>query len=173
MLSPMRYKGYVWPHNPRSFEIEYSRTLSKRKLPMSGFSVQDLGRSWRVFKGEGEFCGENAYAQFEMLAQLFSEGGAGLLVHPVWKSVWAVFSKLSLKQEPRADFVSYAFEFTECGTLSESIDADIGEEAYTVAQGDTLGSIAASRGLDIGELLEINPQIKNANLICPGEKIKV
>lgn len=177
MLSPMRYKDYIWPHNPRSFEVEYSRALSKRKLPLSGFSVQDFGRSWRVFRGEGEFSGENAYAQFERLAELFSKGGAGLLVHPVWKSVWVVFSKLSLKQEPRADFVSYSFEFTEYGTAQkDAVDVAASEDrggTYTVTQGDTLGSIAATRGLELSEILKMNPQIKNANLISCGDTINV
>ena len=24
-LSPMRYKGYTWPHNPRVYSIDYER----------------------------------------------------------------------------------------------------------------------------------------------------
>lgn len=179
MLSPMRYKDFVWPHNPRVFEVEYSRAVSKRKLAGSGFIVQDLGRSGRVFRGEGEFTGENAYAQFEKLAQLFNDDKVGLLIHPVWKSVWAVFSKLSLRQEPRADYVSYAFEFIEYGGLVKNAalirrPALITTgEVYTAAAGDTLGAIAASRGIDISRLLEMNPHIKNANLISPGDKIKI
>ena len=27
-LQPMRYKNYVWPHNPRSYSITYHRRLT-------------------------------------------------------------------------------------------------------------------------------------------------
>lgn len=70
------------------------------KLPFSGHVVQDLGSCARVFSGEGEFFGEDAYAQFRRLAEVFNEGGAGLLSHPLWPSVSAVFQKLSLLEEP-------------------------------------------------------------------------
>lgn len=183
MLSPIRYKNYVWPHNPTTFEVEYSRTAAKRKLPMSGFSVQDMGRSWRIFRGEGEFVGENAYAQFEKLAEVFNDDCVGLLIHPVWKSVWALFTKLSLRQEPRADYVKYSFEFTEYGGIVKNpaltrapANAGISDampQIYTVVAGDTLGAIAAGRGLTLSRILEKNPQIKNANLISPGDKIMI
>lgn len=29
-LQPMRYKNYVWPHNPRSYSITYHRRLTAR-----------------------------------------------------------------------------------------------------------------------------------------------
>lgn len=32
----------------------------------------------------------------------------------MWQSAKAYFAALSLKQEPRADYVSYSFEFWEC-----------------------------------------------------------
>ena len=30
-LQPMRYKNYVWPHNPRSYSITYHRRLTARE----------------------------------------------------------------------------------------------------------------------------------------------
>ena len=27
-LSPMRYRSYTWPHNPRVYSIDYHRTLA-------------------------------------------------------------------------------------------------------------------------------------------------
>jgi hypothetical protein len=43
----------------------------------------------------------------------------------------------------------------------------------TVKKGDTLSAIAAKVGVSLKELLALNPQIKNANLINPGQVITV
>ena len=37
MLAPMQYRDFVWPNNPRVFEVEYRRTLHSYKLPFSGY----------------------------------------------------------------------------------------------------------------------------------------
>ncbi|MEE1835766.1 LysM peptidoglycan-binding domain-containing protein [Streptomyces sp. SP17KL33] len=45
--------------------------------------------------------------------------------------------------------------------------------AVVVKAGQTLGIIAASVGLSVAAILGLNPQIKNPNLIYPGDKVKV
>lgn len=57
--------------------------------------------------------GEGAYGEFKKLATVFYAGGPGLLVHPVWQTSNAYFVELSLRQEPRADYVGYSFAFWE------------------------------------------------------------
>ncbi len=109
----MRYKDYVWPHNPRVYTIEYKRTMGARKVPFGRYHLQDLGPAQRVMRGEGEFVGEGAYGEFKKLATVFYAGGPGLLVHPVWQTSNAYFVELSLRQEPRADYVGYSFAFWE------------------------------------------------------------
>ncbi|MFL2100822.1 GW dipeptide domain-containing protein [Desemzia sp. FAM 23989] len=44
---------------------------------------------------------------------------------------------------------------------------------YTVQSGDSLGAIANSFNLSLSQVLQWNPQIKNANLISVGQKINV
>lgn len=44
---------------------------------------------------------------------------------------------------------------------------------YVVQQGDTLGMIAASRGITVGSILAVNPQIQNASLIYTGQVINL
>ena len=66
-LSPMRYKGYTWPHNPRVYSIDYERKMAVNKTPFGLFHLQDLGRTNRIMEGEGEFVGPDAYAQFASL----------------------------------------------------------------------------------------------------------
>ena len=44
---------------------------------------------------------------------------------------------------------------------------------HTVTAGETLWGIARDYGLALTELIARNPQIKNPNLILPGEQVNV
>jgi Ca2+-binding RTX toxin-like protein/LysM repeat protein len=46
-------------------------------------------------------------------------------------------------------------------------------DEYTVTAGDTLSKIAKARGLTLKQLMDANPEIKNPNLIVPGQKIRI
>ena len=97
ILSPMRYKSYTWPHNPRVYTIDYQRVMAVHKVPFGGYQLQDLGLTRRVMKGEGEFSGEGAYDEFKKLACVFYEVGPGLLVHPLWQVANTYFAALRLE----------------------------------------------------------------------------
>jgi len=45
--------------------------------------------------------------------------------------------------------------------------------AHTVASGDSMYAIAQAHGMSLSQLEALNPQIKNPNLIHPGEKINL
>ena len=44
---------------------------------------------------------------------------------------------------------------------------------HVVRSGDTIYSIARDYGVELTELISRNPQIKNPNLILPGEQVTV
>ena len=71
ILSPMRFKSFVWPHNPRVYSIGYERKIAVHKIPFGRHYLQSLGQTRRVLKGEGEFVGEGAYDKFKELATVF------------------------------------------------------------------------------------------------------
>ena len=111
-----------------------------------------------------------------------------MLVHPVWVAATAWFVGLELRQEPRSDYVRYSFEFWEVYSgltdkLEERANAAAapsggtesgGQAAYhTVARGDTLWAIANRYGVSLSAIIQWNPQIKNPNLIRPGERVRV
>lgn len=188
-LSAMRYKDYVWPHNPRTYTIQYQRVVSVRKIPFGRYALQDLGPTRRIMKGEGEFVGENAYEEFKKLASVFYGSGPGMLVHPVWQCASAYFVDLSLRQEPRKNYVAYTFTFWEdfdghqTGLTAVS-QADVGQSAqqaagtaavryHTVVKGESLWSIAVAYDIPLNDLIALNPQIKNPNFIQIGEKVRV
>lgn len=192
-LSAMQFKNFVWPHNPRVYNIDYRREMALHKLPFGRYHLQNLGQTRRVMQGEGEFVGPDAYRDFKRLASLFYEETPGVLIHPIWQSTKAYFVELSLQEEPREDYVQYRFVFWECpeessgaslialgGTASAEREGGQGEVAPTqnvryhmVQKGESLWKIAGNYGLTVAGLLQLNPQIKNPNLVHPGEQVRI
>lgn len=188
ILSPMRYKSYTWPHNPRVYSIDYRRTMAVHKNPFAGYQLQDLGASHRVMKGEGEFVGKGAYAEFQRLACVFYQKGPGMLVHPLWQAANTYFVALRLEQAPRPDYVRYSFEFWEENSLygglavraaepvrSVETAAKTADQAayHRVVKGETLWALSSRYGVSLSELIALNPQIKNPNLIYVGQEVRV
>jgi len=188
LLTPMRYKNYTWPHNPEVYAVERRRRLAVHPVPYGRCVVQDLGGSCRVLRGEGVFAGPDAYEQFRCLAEVFQEGGPGLLVHPVWRTEQAWFASLEVEEEPLPDYVRYRFAFWEdwngyTGALTEvqtetaapqgGSPASQGVTRYTVRRGDTLWGIAKRYGVPLTALIAANPGIKNPNLIYPGNEVVI
>lgn len=187
-LTPMRYKDYVWPHNPETYSVTWQRKIAVHKVPFGRYCMQEMGPSYRVMRGGGAFVGTDAYQEFRRLAAVFDQDGAGLLVHPVWQAAGAYFVSLQLTEEPMPDFVRYTFEFWEdCGqsagltavsTVSSSTASNSNESTasavwYTVKKGDTLWGIAKRYGVTLQSLITANPQIKNPNLIYEGNQVRV
>ena len=192
-LTPMRYKDYTWPHNPEVYVVEHQRRLAVHPVPFGQCVIQDLGSSYRVLRGEGVFAGENAYEQFQQLVNVFRESGPGLLVHPVWQTERAWFASLTVTEEPLPDYVRYQFEFwedwngyaegltqvdvgdTSDGDVEAAVRTDSGVETavYLVKKGDTLWGIAKRCGVSLTALIAANPQIKNPNLIYPGDRVNI
>jgi len=186
-LTAMRYKNYTWPYNPETYGIVWKRTVAVHKVPFGGYALQDLGRTCRVMRGQGTFHGPKAYEEFRKLAAVFIQDGPGMLVHPVWQASSAYFVSLELVEKPLPDYVQYSFEFWEDGVSGVKLTAVSANTAgevtltearsspayYTVKKGDTLWAIAQKYGVTLSALLSANSQIKNPNLIYPGNQVKI
>lgn len=186
LLTPMRYKDYIWPHNPATYSITYERQVAVHKVPFGRHCMQDLGMGCRIMRGQGEFAGDGAYDEFKRLATVFYDGGPGLLIHPLWQISNAYFTNLKLEQEPLPDYVRYSFEFRERydGYSDELTAAKAPGQAMssagggqdkvcTVVSGDTLWGIARRHDVAMEELLRVNPGIKNPNLIQVGDRVVI
>lgn len=188
-LAPMRYKNFVWPHNPKVYSITYERKMAVHKIPFGRHYLQSLGQTRRVLRGEGEFVGDGAYAKFSQLASVFYEETAGTLIHPVWVTTTAWFVGLTLEQEPRQDYVKYSFEFWEviggeqtaltvkavqtAGTSSGSSGGGSQQVWHTVVKGDTLWALSKKYQVTLDQIIRLNPNIKNPNLIYVGQKVRI
>jgi prophage DNA circulation protein len=179
----MRYKTFVWPHNPERYSISCERRMALHEIPFGGYRVQELGQARRVVSGEGDFAGQDAYETFKKLAGVYYAGGAGTLTHPVWQGMQAYFVSLTLTQEPREDYVRYAFAFWEAlpgvadAVLTRKTEtAGTAESAagwYDIVAGDTLWGIALRYDTSVEKLLSLNPSIRNPNLIAAGARLRI
>lgn len=187
LLAPMRYKDYIWPHNPATYSISYQRQVAVHKVPFGRYYSQDLGMNCRVIEGQGEFAGVGAYEEFKKLATVFYSDGPGLLIHPLWQVSNAYFTSLKLMEEPMPDYVRYSFTFQErYDGYSEALSASAKPAAnpggaapsaaatvYTVKSGDTLWAISRRYGVSLDALTNANPAIKNPNLIHVGDEVVI
>lgn len=180
----MRYKDYTWRHNPRTYAIEYRRAVDAEKVPFGHYYMQDLGLSYRVMSGEGEFCGDGAYDEFKKLASVFYSDGSGMLIHPVWQPAKAYFVRLELRQQPRVDYVAYSFEFWEDtqkhvpGVYTAASDSSAAASAaaastHTVRAGETMTAIADRYGTTAADLISKNPTVRRPNELRAGQIIKL
>lgn len=185
-LTPMRFRDYTWPHNPETYEIQFKRKVAAHKIPYGRAAMQDFGITFRTMRGQGTFAGKGAYDELKKLAKTFYQTGPGTLVHPVWQTSSAYFVSLELLEEPLPDYVHYAFEFWEdtgisasgmtavnAGKTASAAKTVSGANFVTVRRGDTLWAIARRAGRSLAEVLALNPQIKNPNLIYPGNQVRV
>ena len=97
---------------------------------------------------------------------------------------------LELMEEPLPDYVRYRFSFWEDSTASGGLvevpvegepeggtDPEIPAggwgAVHTVRKGETLWGIAWRYGVALTALIAANPQIKNPNLIYPGDQVRI
>lgn len=114
ILSPMRYKTFTWPNNPRECKYSASKSYAKHKYPeLAGVEIEDMDGDAVIITGDGEFFGPNAYTNWKNLLAIFNEHGVGEFFHPLYTDIQkALMTKLEMTVEPRQDYVAYTFEFT-------------------------------------------------------------
>lgn len=171
-LNVMKFKSYIWPHNPSTIDISVKRDLKEIMIPFRGSIVQDYGREKRIVSGTGQFFGEDCIKQFESLFLVFKQGGSGYLSLPEMDSFLAIFKELELTESSLPNVLNYNFEFWEDLT-PDTKNVYLQSNYYTVLDGDTLWSIASKFDISIEELLSLNANIKSPNQLTIGERVKL
>lgn len=170
-LAPMSYKDYVWPRNPETVTVSRLKNVGSFRVPGAGNALQDLGGGSRTVSGRGVFAGEGCREDFERLAAVFSEEGAGQLLLPGIAPFPAVFSSLTMKRDARPNCIGYEFAFLEDGTTPEHESVVSERKTRVCAAEDTLFGIAAEAGVSVDALLALNPGVQWPN--APGEGAEV
>ena len=111
-MTALSYKTYVWSQNPHTYKEVTTRTpyyyTQDGVTYFSGMS--DLKRT---ITGSGVFYGEDAYTEYKKLQKLAEDMTAGNLEHPIFGIRYCYFTLLEVTQEPKENYVSYRFEFTQ------------------------------------------------------------
>lgn len=170
MLQAMQFDDFVWPHNPKTYTIRFSRGLTVRKQPFGTYTVEDQGVTARVMEGSGEFFGPGAYETFRQLASRYYRTKPGVLLHPLWQSSSVYFDRLELLEEPGEDHVRYAFRFVE-SPEEPTKSADAAQNAARLGAGQTLWALARQHGTSTQAILARNPQLATCNDAQPGEVV--
>lgn len=114
----LSYKTFVWPQNPHTYKEQAVR--EPHYFTQDGVTYfEGMGDLQRIITGSGVFSGEKAFERFKELQKLVEDGTPGNLEHPIWGIRYCYFTGLELIQEPKDNFVSYNFEFTQASTNGE------------------------------------------------------
>ena len=108
----LSYKTFVWPQNPHIYREITTRTpeyyTQDGEVYFRGMSALK-----RTIIGSGVFYGEDAYEQYKKLQKLSEDMAAGNLEHPIFGIRFCYLTLLEVTQEPKENYVSYRFEFTQ------------------------------------------------------------
>lgn len=108
----MKFKDYTWPNDPQTYRETLSR-VPKYVTEDGVTSYSGMGSTQRIMTGTGAFFGKTAYENWRELVELAEETTPGELIHPVLGIRYCYLTKLEMLQEPRENYVSYSFEFTQ------------------------------------------------------------
>ena len=114
----LSYKTFVWPQNPNTYKEVATRTPEYYTQDGETYyrGMSDLKR---IISGTGVFYGEDAFEQYLALQKLLNDMSAGNLEHPIFGIRYCYFTLLEVTQEPKENYVSYRFEFTQAKTNGE------------------------------------------------------
>lgn len=200
-LSKIVYKGFEFPYNPATTSYKIDRTFIKHKYPeLAGNELEDFGPNACVISGSGEFFGSNAYSNWRALLKEFKKKGVGQVSHPIFTDVTrGLMTSLHADVEPRPDYIKYSFEIiadtepfkkesdnirivsgsgSNSGSDSSSKSDNNGEFVHTVVSGECLSVICSRYAKKYGTTIAWKKiatynNMKNPNLIYPGDKIKI
>ena len=123
-MDKLKYKTFVWPHNPTVYKEEYLREPQYYKgddgesflclFPIINV-VTNVDEDHLDHYGTRQAI-DDAFVQFKKLAKLFKETTPGNLEHPIWGIRYCYLTGLEMTQEPKDNYVSYRFTFTGAQT---------------------------------------------------------
>lgn len=169
ILTPMRFDGYTWRHNPKSLTILSRRRTIELTLPLKE-DIQLLGERVSAIEGSGELYGADCIEQYLRLYELYKRGQIAILSIPRLPAMRACMSALSFASKPSDDVLVYSFRFEKA---ADSVTGGEGEKSFMPQQDMTLWDIAYQTGVSVERLTELNPWIRDINAIESGRSVRL
>ena len=108
----LSYKTFVWPQNPHTYKEVATRTPVYYTQDGTTY-FEGMSALKRTISGSGVFYGADAYNKYKKLQKLMEDMDAGKLEHPIFGIRYCYLTLLEVTQEPKENYVSYRFEFTQ------------------------------------------------------------
>lgn len=171
MNSMVRFKGYSLEHNPEKLSITSQKNLSRQNVLGAKSVVGETGDNERVVTGVGKIHGENCIYRFMKLFRLKEQSGSGILSLPGIKPFYAFFVSLEFAADPTPELITYKFVFREdCARQSKLA---IPERYYTTEQNEDLWDVSYKFNVPVETLAALNPEIKRANDVSEGTRVRL
>ena len=112
-MDKLKFRTFTWPENPETFHIQ---AVMEPEYTINGdgtIEYTGMGPLCRIITGKGVFQGARAVENFNALSVIMATSKAGDLIHPVWGTIYAYLTGLTMEQESREDCIVYTFTFRE------------------------------------------------------------
>ena len=169
----MKYKDFVWPRNPKDINVVVENDVKDISIPRVGSVFQNYRRRKRVVSGMGEFFGENCFSQYKSLFELFKNSNdSSYLVIPNIDPFLAFFKSLKFLGDPSPNLLTYSFLFWEDIKDIYKNEINVKTDFYIADENENLWDISLKYNLNINDLLELNPFIRDPKeILDEGERI--
>lgn len=169
-LANMRYEGLEWQINPLTLTVVQEQDLQAQRTNSGYSQTFATNRKMSVYKGEGEFVGEDCTDRFRSLEEHFMKHKKGVLTLPFGVPFEAYFTRLSILCDDTPNIVKYSFEFRRDLSASPYFGK---KEFHLVKEGESLYDVAYLEGIAVDKLIELNPRIREIMKLKAGEQVRL
>lgn len=169
-LSPMRFMGYTWHHNPKSLTVKCKDKTVSYSYPDIGQIVESFFSEPIEISGVGELYGKDCFGQYEKLLELYKQGKSGVLCLPKLMPIHCSFEKLSVEASTIPSLLTYSFTFRQQKSR-ESVNNTLSE--FTALEDCTLFDVACRFNVEIEKLVELNRDIMFINELKKGQVVRL
>ena len=171
MNSLIRFKGYIFEHNPETLKISSKKNVFSQSVLGGKSVVNETGDNSRVVTGEGCIHGEDCIYKFLKLFKLKEESGSGILSLPDTKPFYAFFESLEFTTNPTPELISYKFTFIE--DSAKPLSKITPEKYYCLQADEDLWDAAYKFNVPIETLVALNPQLKRTDDVVEGTRVRI
>lgn len=114
-MDRMQFGSYLFPHNPRTIQVETAQKAAQLFLPRTGGRIQPLGPQCRRITCKGELFSDNPQATLKELSALAAaaDGEVKTLFLPTGEALFALLEQLTYTADGDGRVIAYTAVFLE------------------------------------------------------------